>query len=138
MAKKKPIPKSAPPARRKKTAFAQDLGPLTAAIRSLFTIEGVEGIGEPVTVLSPTDLPPDVLGFVERLRAGPIELDDEMLFITLAGLRGRPRRGEPVVERLREALLLLCRYATDNGVAAGDVWALLDETKRRVSRTTGS
>ena len=41
------------------------------AIRSLITIEGVEGIGKPVTVISPGDLPPEFLGFVERLPRAP-------------------------------------------------------------------
>jgi hypothetical protein len=31
---------------------------ISEAIRSLLTIEGVKGIGKPVTVISPGDLPP--------------------------------------------------------------------------------
>ncbi|MFI5457754.1 MAG: hypothetical protein ACHRXM_20115 [Isosphaerales bacterium] len=49
---------------------------ISEAIRSLLTIEGVEGIGKPVTVISPGDLPPELPGFVERCRAGAIELDE--------------------------------------------------------------
>jgi hypothetical protein len=112
------------------------LDQLVGAIQSLLTIQGVEGIGQPVALLSPADLPPDVLGFVERLRGGCIEGDEEMLLITLAGSRRRRRGRKSVLERLREALMLLCRYAMDQGVTAGDLMALLDEAKCQVSRKT--
>jgi hypothetical protein len=122
------------PRGQSRPAGAPGLDELTGALRALLTIPGVEGVGQPVTLISPADLPPDVLGFVERLRGGPIEIDEEMLLITLAGSHGRRRKREPVVERLRQALILLSRYATDKGAFAGDVLALLDETKRRLSR----
>jgi hypothetical protein len=96
------------------------------------TIEGVTGIGEPVAVISPGDLPPDFLGFVERLRAGAIELHEEMILITIRAPRSRRRKKNPVLERVRQALLVLCRHATDNGVSAEDVRVLLDEVRRRL------
>jgi hypothetical protein len=64
---------------------------LAGALRALLTIQGVEGIGQPVTLLTPGVLPPDLLGFVEQLRAGPIELDEEMILITIPASRGRRR-----------------------------------------------
>jgi hypothetical protein len=100
------------------------------AIRSLLTIEGVEGVGKPVTVISPGDWPPEFLGFVERLRAGAIELDEEMIVITIRAGRGRRWKKSPVLERVRRALLALCRHATDNGVSAEEVSGLLDEVRR--------
>ena len=57
-----------------------------------------------------------------------------MPLITLAGSQKRRRRREPVLERIREALQILSRYATDKGVSAGDMLALLDELKRQLSR----
>ena len=56
---------------------------LLRALREVFAIPGVDGIGQPVTVLSPYDLPPDFLGFVERLRAGAIEEDEELVLVTI-------------------------------------------------------
>jgi hypothetical protein len=98
----------------------------------LFTIPGVEGIGQPVTVLSPYDLPPDFLGFVERLRAGAVEEDEEMVLLTIPISRGRRRGEHPVANRLRRSFLLLCRHALESGVPAADVVALLDGAKRTV------
>jgi hypothetical protein len=106
---------------------------LAGMIRSLLTIEGVDGIGQPVTLLSPADLPMEFLGFVERLRGGCIEPDEEMLLITLSGNRSRPRKNDGVLERLREALMVLANYAIDKGVPADAVSALLDEAKRKLS-----
>ena len=103
---------------------------ISEAIRSLLTIEGVEGIGKPVTVISPGDLPPEFLGFVERLCAGAIELDEEMIVITIRAGRGRRWKKSPILERVRRALLALCRHATDNGVSAEEVSGLLDEVRR--------
>ncbi|MCI0456878.1 MAG: hypothetical protein L0Z62_07865, partial [Gemmataceae bacterium] len=103
------------------------------AIKALLTIEGVEGIGQPVTVLTLGDLPPEFLGFVERLRGGGIEVDEEMVVITLANSQRRRRTKEPARERFRQALLLLCRYATEKGVPAAAVATLLDEAKRKLS-----
>jgi hypothetical protein len=112
------------------------LAGLTEAIRALLTIEGVEGVGQPVMLLSLADLPPDFLGFVERLRGGCIEDDEEMLVITLAGST-RPHRGkETVLARLRQAVTLLSRHARDKGATPGDVIALLDEVKRGLSWRT--
>jgi hypothetical protein len=108
---------------------------LGEAIRALLTIEGVEGIGKPVTLISPADLPPDFLGFVERLRAGPIELDEEMLLITLAGSGKRGRRRKPANERVRQALVVLGRFALDQDMTTSDVMALFDEAKRKLSRS---
>jgi hypothetical protein len=112
-------------------------------IRSLLTIEGVDGIGKPVTVISPGDLPLEFLGFVERLRASTIELDEEMILITIRAGGGRRWKNNPIPERVRRALLTLCRYATDSGVSAEEVIGLLDEVKwgpgtpKRKSRDQG-
>ena len=106
---------------------------LAAAFKALFTIEGVEGVGQPVTVIDAGDLPPDFLGFVERLRGGATEVDEEMLLITIAASQVRRRKREPALERLRQALVILCRYATDKGVSAGDVAVVLDAAKRQVT-----
>jgi hypothetical protein len=113
---------------------------VSGALRALFTIEGVEGIGQDVTVITPADLPPHLLGFVELLKAGPVGHDDEeMVVLTLTPSRGRRRTERPVLERVRQSLLLLCRYAEDKGVSAEEVGALLDEARRRVgSRRRGS
>jgi hypothetical protein len=105
---------------------------LAGAFRALLTIEGVEGIGQPVTVISPGDLPPEFLGFVERLRAGAIELDEETILITIPASRGRRRKTHPVRERLRQSLHFLCRYATDKGVSVEDLGALPDEARRKL------
>ena len=92
----------------------------------------MEGIGRPVTVLSPSDLPPDFLGLVERLRAGAVELDEEMILLTIPTPRGRRRWRHPVADRIRRSFLLLCHHALESGVPAGDVIALLDGAKRAV------
>jgi hypothetical protein len=112
---------------------------LTKVIAALLTVEGVEGIGQPLTILTPWDLPADFLGFVERLRGGAIERDEDMLLITLPSPRGRRRKRKPgsatarqALEHLRKALLVLLRYATDRGVSADDVAAVLDEAKRQL------
>jgi hypothetical protein len=110
---------------------------INEAIRSRLTIEGVEGIGEPITVISPEDLPPEFLGFVERLRAGAIELDEEMIVITIRAGRGRRRKKNPILERVRRALLALCRHATDKGVSAEEVSGLLDEVRRGLGTPRG-
>jgi hypothetical protein len=68
---------------------------ISEAIRSLMTIKGVEGIGKPVTVISPGDLLPEFLGFIERLRAGAIELDEEMILVTIRAGRGRRWKKNP-------------------------------------------
>lgn len=113
-----------------------DPAPLTdellRALRELFTIPGVEGVGQPVTIISPADLPIDFLGFVERLRADAIEVDEEMVLLTIPAVRGRRRDGHPTTRRLRESLRLLCRHALDSGVPSGDVMTLLDDAKWRV------
>lgn len=109
------------------------LASLAGEIESLLALEGVEGIGLPVTLLSPADLPPDLLGFVERLRGGAIELDEEMLLIILTGSRSRSRN-DTVLKRLQQALLVLGRYAMEKGVPTDDILTLLDKTKRQLSR----
>jgi hypothetical protein len=103
---------------------------ISEAIRSLLTIEGVEGIGKPVTVISPGDLPPEFLGFVERLRAGAIELDEEMVVITIRAGRGRRWKKNPILERVRRTVLALCLHATEGGVSAEEMSGLLDEVRR--------
>jgi hypothetical protein len=103
---------------------------ISEAIRCLVTIEGVEGIGEPVTVISPGDLSLEFLGFVERLRAGATEHDEEMIVITIRAGQGRGWKKNPILERVRRALLALCRHATGNGVSAEEVSGLLDEVRR--------
>jgi hypothetical protein len=133
------VPAPAAPAGRptQPTAISDDssgkspVDELGEAIRSLLTIQGVEGIGQPVTVLMPDDLPPDLLGFVERLRMGPIEIDEEMILITIPPRRQR-RKELPAVDRLRQSLLLLGQYALDQGVSAEDVRKLLDEARRKL------
>lgn len=105
---------------------------LLRALRGFLSIPGVEGIGRPVTVLSPSDLPPDFLGLVERLRAGAVEADEEMILLTIPTPLGRRRGKHPVADRLRRSLLLLCRHALESGVPAGDLIALLDAAKRGV------
>ena len=92
-----------------------DRDPLTddllRALRGFFSIPGVEGIGQPVTVISPSDLPTDLLGLVERLRAGAVEIDEEMILMTIPTPRGRRRGRHPVADRLRRSFLLLCHHA---------------------------
>src|SRR4051794_30801863 len=92
-------------------AAYQDLGDgLSGVLDALFSIEGVEGVGQDVTVLRPWDLPPHLLGFVELLRAGAIERDEEIILITVPPTGGRRRKKQLVLERVRQSLLLLCRY----------------------------
>ena len=105
---------------------------LVRALREFFSIPGVEGIGQPVTVISPSDLPPDLLGLVERLKAGAVEVDEEMILLTIPTPRGRHRGRHPVAHRLRRSFLLPCQHALKSGVPAGDVIALLDGAKRAV------
>jgi len=105
---------------------------LAAVFEALFTIEGVEGVGQPVTVIDAGDLRPDFLGFIERLRGGAIEVDEEMLLITIAASQVRRRKRESALERLRQALGILCRYAADKGIPAGEVAVVLDEAKLRL------
>ena len=109
------------------------LAELTGAIRALLTIEGVQGIGEPVTLLSLPDLPPDILGVIERLQGGGIEVGEEMLIVTLSRSSGRGKKA--VLRRLREALILLGRHARNNGATCEDVVTLLDDVKRVLTRT---
>ena len=111
-------------------ALANDpaLAELIGAIRALLTIEGVEGIGQPVMLLSLADLPSDVLGVVERLKGGCIEVDEEMLIVTLSRSSGRGKKA--VLRRLRKAFILLSRHAKNNGATREDVMALLDDVKR--------
>lgn len=107
---------------------------LAAAVQALLTIEGVEGIGQPVTVIDPGELRAEFLAFIERLRGGAIELDEELLVVNLAAIRRRRRwKQEPALERLRQALFVLCRYAQQKGTSAADVIAALDEAKRKLS-----
>ena len=116
----------------------QDMEQLTEAIRALVTIEGVEGVGQPVTLIFPADLPFDFLGFVERLRGGAVEVDDEMLLITLAAGK-RPRRARrSAKQRLRETLMLLGRHAVDNNIAMSEVLALFDETRLKLSKKSAT
>jgi len=105
---------------------------LAAAIQAVLTVESVEGIGQPVTVIDPGGLRPDFLGFIERLRGGAIEIDEEMLLITLAEPRGRRRKKALALHRLRQTLVLLCRYVMDQGVTIDDVVAVLDEATRKL------
>jgi hypothetical protein len=107
---------------------------LTSAISALLTIEGVEGVGQPVTVINPGDLQPDLLGVIERLRGGPIKLNEEMLLITFAVSQAQRRKGNPALNRLRSSLLLISRYAMKQGISTEDVLALFDETKHKLSR----
>jgi hypothetical protein len=107
---------------------------LTSAISALLTIEGVEGVGQPVTVINPGDLQPDLLGVIERLRGGPIKLNEEMLLITFAVSQAQRRKGNPALDRLRSSLLLISRYAMKQGISTEDVLALFDETKHKLSR----
>ena len=113
-----------------------DRDPLAAdllrALRGFFPIPGAEGIGQPVTVLSPSGLPPDLLGLVERLRAGAVEVEEEMILLTIPTPRGRRRGRHPVAHRLRRSFLLHCQHALESGVPAGDVIALLDGATRAV------
>jgi hypothetical protein len=104
---------------------------LVRSLRGFFSIPGVEGIGQPVTVLSPSDLPPDFLGFVERLRAGAVEVDEKMILLTVPTSRRRRRGQHPVSDQLRRSFLL-CHYALKSGVPTGDLIALLDGAKRAV------
>jgi len=89
-------------------------------------------------VISPRDLPPEFLGFVERLRAGAIELDEETIVITIRAGRGRRWKKSPILEWVRRALLAFCRHATDNGVSAEEVSGLLDEVRQRCGRALGA
>jgi hypothetical protein len=107
---------------------------LTSAIGALLTIEGVEGVGQPVTVINPGDLRPDLLGFIERLRGGHIKLNEEMLLITFTVSQAQRRKRNPALDRLSRSLQLLCRYAMKQGASTGDVLALFNETKHKLSR----
>jgi uncharacterized protein (UPF0371 family) len=98
---------------------------LTSAIGALLTIEGVEGIGQPITVINPGDLRPDLLGVIERLRGGPIRLNEEMLLITFAVSQAQRRKRNLALDRLSRSLLLLCRYAMKQGVSTEDVLSCL-------------
>jgi hypothetical protein len=117
-----------------KTEERTGLDDLAGMIHSLLSVEGVEGIGKPIILISPSDLPLDVLCLVERLRGGAIESDEEMILITLAGSRGR-RRCDPILKRLEQVILLLGRDAIDKGVTVGDVVALLDTVKSQLNRS---
>ena len=119
---------------------AHDLGmeQLTEAILALMTIEGIEGVGQPVMLISPADLPLDFLGLIERLRGGTIEVDDEMLLITLASGRKQRRARRSAKQRLREALMLLGCHAIDHGVVPDDVLAVFDQTKHKLSKKSTS
>ena len=123
-----------PSAAREDADHALGVDKLIGAIQTLLTIEGVEGVGQPVTLISPADLPPDFLGFVERLRAGAVELDEEILFITLPGPRKGRRKSAIVLDRVREALAILIHHAVDQGVSADNLSAALDAAKRRLKR----
>ena len=105
-------------ATRHNNGHALGLEKLVGEICGLLNIEGVEGIGQPVTLLSAGDLPPKFLGFVERLRGGWIEGDEEMLLITLSA-PGTDRRRKSALERFQEAVVLLGCYVRE---------------KRRISR----
>ena len=96
-------------------ALANDpaLAELIGAIRDLLTIEGVEGIGQPVMLLSLADLPSDVLGVVERLKGGCIEVGEEMLIVTLSRSSGRGgKRRFCVVSARRSSFLAAMRRTT--------------------------
>jgi hypothetical protein len=82
--------------------------------------------------------PPDLMGFVKRLRAGAVEEGEEMVLVTVPAPRGRHREGHPVADRLRRALSILCCHALDRGVPAGEVLALLDGAKRSVGAKRSS
>jgi hypothetical protein len=73
-----------------KTVERSSVNELAEMVHSLLTVEGVEGIGQPVTLITPGDLPPDILCLLERLCGGAIDIDEEMFLITLA--RSRRRR----------------------------------------------
>jgi hypothetical protein len=88
-------------------------------------------------VISPGDLPPEFLGFIERLRAGAIELDEEMIVITIRAGQGRRWKKNSILERVRRALLALCRHAMDNGASAEEVSGLLDEVRRGLGTPKG-
>jgi hypothetical protein len=107
---------------------------LTSAIGALLTIEGVEGVGQPVTVINPGDLRLDFLGFIERLRGGHIKLNEEMLLITFTVSQAKRRKRNPALDRLRSSLLLISSYAMKQGISTEDVLALFDETKHKLSR----
>jgi hypothetical protein len=113
-----------------------DQDPLTddliRALRGFFSIPGVEGIGRPVTVLSPYNLPPDLLGLVQRPRSGAVEVDEEMILPAIPTPRGQRRGRHPVADRLRRSFHLLCRHSWESEVPAGVVMALLDGSKRDV------
>lgn len=109
---------------------------LAGSLKALLAIEGVEGVGQPVTVLSPGDLPPHLLGFVELLRAGAVEDDEEMVILTIAMPRRR-RKEHHTLERVRQALLLLCRYAQGKGTPIEEIEAVLDEARRGLRSRTG-
>ncbi len=110
---------------------------LAGAIRDLISIPGVEDIGQPVMLISPGDLPMDLLALVERLRGGFIEVDEEMLLITLpeSSVLGRGPETNPVVARIREALLILCRYAAAKGVSPEVMRTLLEARASELHET---
>lgn len=110
--------------RKRRRSPAADMFDLAEAVRSFLTIEGVDGVGQPVTRISPGDLPPDLLGFVERLRGGAVETEDEMLLLTLPA--GSPLAVSPdaVAHRLRAAFAVLCDYAAGHGLSADVVAAV--------------
>jgi hypothetical protein len=101
-------------------------------ITTFLTIEGVEGIGRPVTIISPADVPMSILAFIERLRGGASEFDDEMLLITVSTPKKRRQRRARARERVRQALPLLCQHASEEGVSADGLAGLLDDAKKNL------
>jgi hypothetical protein len=55
-----------------------------------------------------------------------------MLLLTLAALPGRRRKNALALERLRQALVVLCGEAREKGVSADAVAAVLEEAKGKL------
>ncbi len=65
-----------------------------------------------------------------QLRVDAIEFHEEMIVITIRASRGRRWKKNPILERVRRALLTFCRYAADSGFSAEEVSELLDEVRK--------
>lgn len=102
------------------------------ALAKLMTIPGVEGVGEPVTVIIPDDLPPDFMGFIERLAGGYIESNQECLLISIPGQTDQigNQGTQCVANRIKKAMLVLCQFGLEKGVETKEVKKIIHETEK--------
>lgn len=72
----------------------------------------------------------DLLGFMERLRGGWIENDDEMLLLTLREPSTRRQKQDALAHRLRLAFAILCEYGAAQGVSPEALESLFQAANR--------